>query len=316
MTRPVRISVIGTESFALADSPDLDPVAAVSRYLDARFSEVLSDEPDFIVLGELSDLPADVARDWGDAVRHVGDRGDRILNHVARIAERHRTNIAYSSLIDVGAGVTNTTTIIDREGNTVAAYHKNYLLEVEREAGLLYGEVEEIATLDFGTVAPAICFDLNFPELRGRYAAAHPDVIAFSSAFHGSFLQQVWAYECGSYLASAIKSPSPSRVINPLGEVVASTTNYTHSLTVDVELDRVVVHLDHNVETLRKIKKELGRAVSIADPGFLGSVLLLSHGSVSARDIAAEFGLEPIDAYWRRSRAARDEYFQSPDRSD
>lgn len=305
MTRSVRVSVIGTERFTQGDVPAGDPIDAVIGYLDRRLAEVLPDEPDLIVLGELCDMPADIADDWDAAIAHTRDRGDRVRDHVARLAKKHSVNIVYPSLLALEDGVVNAASVFDREGALAGRYVKNYLLEVERDAGLVYGRSEEIIRLDVGTIAPVICFDLNFAELRARYAAARPDIIVFSSAFHGSFLQQLWAYECGAFLVSAIKVPSPSRVLNPLGEVVASSTNYTRSVTATINLDRVAVHFDHNVETLRTIKAERGSEVTIADPGYLGSVLLTSNGESTAREIADAYGLETLTDYWRRSQDAR-----------
>lgn len=305
MTRPVRVSVIGTERFAVGDAPSTDPVDTVIGYLERRLAEVLPDQPDLIVLGELCDMPWDIADDWAAAVAHTRDRGDRVLTRLADVAASHRVNIVYPSLVAVDRDVVNATTVFDRGGRIVGRYVKNYLLEVERDAGLSYGRSEELIELDFGTIAPVICFDLNFAELRARYAAARPDIIVFSSAFHGSFLQQLWAYECGAFLASAIKVPSPSRLLNPLGATVASTTNYTRSATTTINLDRVAVHLDHNVEALKRIKSELGPAVTIDDPGYLGSVLLTSNGATPAREIAEAYGVELLADYMRRSRDAR-----------
>ena len=305
MTRSVRVSVIGTERFVVAGPSADDPVTDVIDYLDRRLAEVLPDQPDLIVLGELCDMPWDIADDWDAAVAHTRARGDRVLGHVSRLARTHRVNIVYPSLLSVEGGIVNATSVFDREGDLVGRYVKNYLLEVERDAGLVYGRSEEIIRLDFGTIAPVICFDLNFADLRARYAAARPDIIVFSSAFHGSFLQQLWAYECGAFLASAIKVPSPSRVLNPLGETVASTTNYTRSVTTTINLDRVAVHLDHNVDALRRVKHDLGPDVTIDDPGYLGSVLLTSNGDRPAREIAEAYGLELLTDYLHRSQAAR-----------
>lgn len=305
MTRSVRVSAIGTEHFVVTGASTDDPVTDVIDYLERRLAEVLPDQPDLIVLGELCDMPWDIADDWDAAVAHTRARGDRVLEHVSRLARTHRVNIVYPSLLSIDGGIVNATSVFDREGDIVGRYAKNYLLEVERDAGLVYGRSEEIIRLDFGTIAPVICFDLNFADLRARYAAAHPDIIVFSSAFHGSFLQQLWAYECGAFLASAIKVPSPSRVLNPLGEAVASTTNYTRSVTTTINLDRVAVHLDHNLDTLRRIKRELGPDVTVADPGYLGSVLLFSNTDRPAREIAEDYGLELLTDYWRRSQEAR-----------
>jgi hypothetical protein len=91
-----------------------------------------------------------------------------------------------------------------------------------------------------------------------------------------------------------------------LGEVVASTTNYFHTVVATVNLDRRLVHLDYNWEKLRKVKEKYGVKVTITDPGKLGAVLLTSeHESITADQMIAEFEIEPLDDYFNKSRAFR-----------
>ena len=50
---------------------------------------------------------------------------------------------------------------------------------------------------------------------------------------------------------------APSEIRNPLGEVIASTTNYFNYAVVTVNLDRKLVHLDNNWGILVALKKKL-----------------------------------------------------------
>ena len=61
----------------------------------------------------------------------------------------------------------------------------------ETEAGKIQAG-EEIAVIecDFGRVGCAICFDLNFAELQQRYARTRPDLMVYSSFFHGDLMQR------------------------------------------------------------------------------------------------------------------------------
>ena len=120
--------------------------------------------------------------------------------------------------------------------------------------------------------------------------------------------QTDWAYACRAHLVSAIAGQS-SHVIDPLGRIVASTTNYFDRVTQAVNLDARLAHLDYHWEKLEALKAKYGREVSIVDPGFLGAVLIRSETPArTAEQLLAEFEIEPLDAYFDRARATRERY--------
>lgn len=154
---------------------------------------------------------------------------------------------------------------------------------------------------DFGRVGMAICFDLNFHELLERYAKQRPDLIIFSSMYHGGLMQGYWAYYCRSYFVGAIAGPE-NNILNPLGARVACSTNYLPRVTAAINLDYQVVHLDENWEKLEAVKKKYGRGVTVFDPGFVGAVLLTSElDDVTSEEMVREFGIELWDDYYKRS---------------
>jgi len=60
-------------------------------------------------------------------------------------------------------------------------------------------------------------------------------------------MQAYWAYSRRSHFVGAIASRStPSQILNPLGQVVASNTNYYDYAVARVNLDCALVHLDFN----------------------------------------------------------------------
>ena len=65
----------------------------------------------------------------------------------------------------------NSCVILDRNGEIAGIYDKNFPTIGEMEKGIKAGKEAPIIQLDFGKVAVAICFDLNFDELREQYAA-------------------------------------------------------------------------------------------------------------------------------------------------
>lgn len=101
---------------------------------------------------------------------------------------------------------------------------------------------------------------------------------------------------------------TPSEILNPLGQVVASSTNYFDFTAFTINLDREMVHLDNNWDKLTKLKEKYGREVTITDPGRLGPVLITSESkSVSAEEMTKEFNIELLDSYFDRSVKIRDQ---------
>jgi hypothetical protein len=175
------------------------------------------------------------------------------------------------------------------------------------QGGIVTGTQTPLIKCDFGNLACAICFDLNFEELRTAYAALKPDIIVFPSMYHGGIVQENWAYQCRSFFVCAGGFREfPSEIRNPLGEVVASSSNYYDYAVAKINLDRRLVHLDDNGPRLKELKKKYGQGVSILNPGRLGSVLLSSEEkNVSVDQMIKEFNIELLDDYFARSRQVR-----------
>jgi len=159
----------------------------------------------------------------------------------------------------------------------------------------------------FVKVASAICFDLNFDEMRERYEKLNVDVILFSSAYHGGLEQSKWAYSCRSFfVCSYYYRTAASEIRNPLGDVIAATTNYFNYAVATINLDQKLVHLDYNWGKLVELKKKYGDDVSISDPGKIGAVMITSEKEgVSADDMIKEFKMDLLDDYFNKSRDRR-----------
>ena len=176
----------------------------------------------------------------------------------------------------------NSSVMLDRTGNIAGIYNKNHVvIEETTKAGILCGRDAPIIDCDFGRVAFAICFDLNFDELRLKYVKAKPDLIIFSSMYHGGLMQAYWAYSCRCHFVGAIAG-------------------------ANVNLDCALVHLDYNWERLRKLKAKYGPKVKITDPGCLGAVLVSSEDEkISVEEMVKEFEIELLDDYMARALAHR-----------
>ena len=125
--------------------------------------------------------------------------------------------------------------------------------------------------------------------------------------YHGGLEQKKWAYSCRSFFVCAYGFlNAPSQIRDPFGHVIASSTNYYNYAIATINIDRKLVHLDHNWEKLERIRKKYGDKITIKDPGKIGAVMITSElEETSAEDIIKEFEMETLDEYFDRSREVR-----------
>jgi hypothetical protein len=302
----VRIATLGPRSPSVdANAEPQAIVAQMIAHWQREFSQILPDRPDLIVVPEACDRPAGLSRER--QLEYYRVRKNQVRDFFAKVAAENHCYVVYSATREMDDGTwRNSSVLIDRGGKVVGAYNKNHVvIEETTESGILCGREAPVFECDFGRVAFAICFDLNFDELRLRYVKAKPDLIVFSSMYHGGLMQAYWAYSCRAHFVGAI-SGLPCEIRNPQGEVIASSTNYFDYAVADVNLDCRLAHLDYNWSRLRELKNKYGPKVTIRDPGFLGSVLVSSEDeTVSVDEMIGEFHIELLDDYMARALAHR-----------
>lgn len=308
MAKPVRISTFGTPALRFQNTEKKFGQEAVDRMVAhwrSQLAQVLPQKPDLIVLPEACDRYPDHNNE--ERFEYYAIRGDQVRDALAALAKENGCYIAYSAARAVEDGSwRNSTQLIDRAGNIAGIYNKNHLVIEERSQwGILYGADAPVFECDFGRVACAICFDLNFDELRLKYAAQKPGLILFSSMYHGGLMQAYWAYSCRAHFVGACCG-LPSAILAPTGEILATTTNYFSHVTATVNLDCTLIHLDHNWGRIRAMLEKYGPRVKMHDPGLLGAVLISSETSeFTIDDMVKEFEFELLDDYFERSLAHR-----------
>jgi len=301
MANNVKISVVGMQHFSLdTNIPKEKAVDEMMKNLKSELEQVLPDKPDLIVLPEACDMPANY--NFEQRIAFYKARGDSILELFSNIARDNHCYITYAGIREMQDSTwRNSIQLIDRNGTVAGVYNKNHPTEQEIEEGIKCGRDAQLIECDFGKVACAICFDLNFNELRMKYVNAKPNLIIFSSMFHGGLLQNYWAYSCRSHFAGSIANARPSSIISPVGEIIDSNTNYFDFVTATVNLDCAVVHLDNNWGKLSSMKSKYGCKVKITDPGYLGSVLISCEtDECTVEDMVNEFEIELLDEYFSR----------------
>lgn len=313
MARYVKISALGFNNYIETDSErSLELyVKDVINYLDMQIDKVLCDKPDLIVLPECCDRIIKNVKNRHENSDRIMDyykvRGDRVKEHLSGLAKSYSISIAYSACrILPDHTMRNSIQFINGMGEIDGIYDKNHVMIEEYNRGILYGETADIINSEIGRIAGVICFDLNFDDLRQKYIQQRPDLLVFSSTFHGGLMQSCWAYSCRSYFVGAVSNLACT-IISPLGNVIAASTNYTDYVTATINLDYEVVHLDGNRENkLKNAKQKYGDKLKIFDPGYLGCVLLTSEcDSITIKGILKEFDIEILDDYLNRCNKHR-----------
>ena len=298
--RKITVATIGNVPPSMKSENKQEIVDHVISFWKKELDQVLPDKPDLIVLPEFCDLS-------GEGEDYLNTRKDQILRYFSSVAKSHQCYIAFGTKRkDESGSWRNSCIILDRKGETAGIYNKNFPTIMEMESGIKACDDAPLINCDFGRVAVAICYDLNFDELRLKYARQNPDLIIFCSMYHGGVVQNMWAYTCRSWFVGSVYRQTPSEIRNPMGEVVASSTNYFDYAVSRINLDCALVHLDYNWAKLKAMKEKYGPAVTISDPGELASVLVTSENAeVTAAEMIREFGIELLDDYFNRARDFR-----------
>lgn len=307
MSRLVRIASIPGGALTVRDTRDFEGcVQEEMAYWQQQMDQVTDEKPDLIVTPECCDRPNGLGREERMAYYQV--RGDRMRDFFCEAARRLACNIAYSAVRNMPDGTyRNSIQMIDRNGKVVDAYNK-YLPVIEEytQTRILYGKDVHAMETDIGRICGSICFDLNFDEPLKKTAQEHPDMVLFASNYHGGLMQAYWAYQTRAYFISCIGGTRTANVINPVGEVIAESSNYYPYLAATINLDYQVAHLDHNMDKFKAMKKKYGPAIEMNTPYGLGCTLLTCHdSSMTMAKIVQEFEIELWDDYYARSMEAR-----------
>lgn len=307
--REITVSVVGL------GRPSLPPVAesvpkVVKYWIDAMDREI-GNKPDLVVLPECCDTVP--TKSQAEKAAWIRMRGDAVLDAVKKYAAEHKCYIVYSAHRERDDGrFANSSRLVDRSGNVVACYDKVFPTVGEAGSGdcqVVPGTEAVVAETDFGRVGFAICFDLNFDELKRMYAEKRPDVICFSSFFDGDFLQRAWARDCQAYMVSSTCANwLEKRIVDPAGALLRCENYYQPTFTAKVNTNCKVLHLDENRNKFPDVVRKYGRRVEIRNPGSVGTVTLLSNDpSLPVEEVMREFALESYTDYLARSRRTRGE---------
>ena len=230
----------------------------------------------------------------------------RICRPLAEIARENHCYVVVPLTQQDGGVVYNSAVLFDRRGEVAGIYHKMFPTDNEIACGVTPGSGAVAFDTDFGRIGVAICFDLNFEELRAEYAALGIELLLFASAYEGGRQLQGWALDSSFYIVSSHRG-GVGYFIDKTGHVLERSNNWCHPvMTRTLNMNRYVFHTDYNAPHLDDIRAEYGSAISIDADVPEGRFALESlREGLDVLAIKEEHGLEFFQEYLTRSRQVR-----------
>lgn len=239
-----------------------------------------------------------------------------ILTEYMEFARRNRCTVAGAARILVEGRSRQSILYYGPDGSLLGMYHKMFPTDVSIRKGTLPGSGAVAVDTPAGRLGGILCFDLNFDELRDKYTLLQPDILCFSSYFHGSHVQANWALRTHAFFAGAVKDGT-SDILDPLGRVINSTTYYNRIAWARINLDRFVMHGACNSEKWPDIRRKYRDKILIDSDSPSGFAVLYScTDEFTAKNVATEFGLVSAEDYLNGCRKLRENVLKKLPRNE
>lgn len=133
---------------------------------------------DFAVFPEL--FVSGYAPRSAEAVALAAD--DQAFSRITETARARRTAVIVGFAERLTDGIANSVACIDRDGAWVGCYRKTHLFGCEERGAFVAGD--DLLVVDLGgvSVAPLVCFDIEFPEPARAVSQAGADVLVTVAA--------------------------------------------------------------------------------------------------------------------------------------
>lgn len=293
-----------------------NPARATPEAMEKLIDQAALDKPDLILLTEgcMHNTPPTAGPAEKDAKAEPLPEPGPITQFLARKARQHRAYImgSYYRKSLQGPGRFNSAVLVDRDGKLVGYYDKMFPTIGEMESGILPGRGAVLFQTDFGRIGAMICYDFNFPELLAEYKKQGAELVCFLSAYRAGKKIPAAAISNQCFFASSVPGEN-GVIVDPLGRTLAESSQYGKIIFARVNLDSRVVHIDYNIDRVRRMKEKYGPLVKIetASPEAV-YFLSATHPERTIGDMIKEFEVETLDAYLDRARAVRLERLPRP----
>jgi len=228
------------------------------------------------------------------------------IQTLSALARKHHTYIV--SPIDrvVGERRLNSAVLLDREGKVAFIYDKvyPYWSEFDHRHKVEVGVTAPVYQADFGKVGFAICFDVNFPEVWKSLADQGAELVIWPSAYSAGTTLQAHALNHHYYIVTSTGARD-CLVYDITGEQLLYQKSQDINVSrVTLDLDRGIYHENFNMAKRDKLLRE--HPDDVEQVRYLEReawfVLHARRPGVSARQLAAQYGMEELRDYIDRSR--------------
>ncbi len=273
-----------------------------------------SERPDFICFPEICSCSGGGFKAGIAAAPEIGP----YAAEVGKIAKEANAALIIPCLERYMGQVFNSVPIVNRRGQLVLVYRKNYPTMGEMEEGVCPGWEVPVADCDGVRVGAAVCFDANFDNIAAELERQRARLVFWPSMYWGGQLLQHWSQRYGFYTCAAYGLEST--IVDMSGRFLAQRGADTFQVrrgnlqpwaVAEVNADRELYHLDDNQKQLLAIHTKYGADVQIEVFEPEGYFLMASRrDGLSVEQMAAEFKLETLRDYLARSVRMRTEFHQ------
>jgi len=231
---------------------------------------------------------------------------------MAELARKHRAYIVCPIDRTDGHRRLNTAVLLDRSGQIVSLYDKVYPYWSEFDLEPTVEPASAAPTVfaaDFGQIGMAICFDVNFPSVWQALADQGAELVIWPSAYSAGRSLQAHAINHHYYIVTSTHNRD-CLVYDITGEKLVYVYNEPVNITyVTLDLDRGIYHENFNLNKRDQLLEEHGEEIAIEQilPLEQWFVLRARRPGISARALAASYGMEELRDYKARSRQAIDD---------
>lgn len=206
---------------------------------------------------------------WGQG-RGAESIDSTIIRDFKEYAKRNNVNIILGSLalkVEDTDNITNTSLVINRNGEIIHRYDKIYMYTVDREdlkidegTDTIKGNKLGFVEIDGVKIGIGICFDLRYPEYFKTLVLNGAEVIFLPSSFRKSTGELAWEILTR---ARAIENQVYFCACNQTGGIAEKERcgntriiSYDGTIISNIEKEEGIIIQDLDIEKLRKFRKE------------------------------------------------------------
>ena len=263
--------------------------------------EAAFDKPDLILLPEICAQYHIPSEEYGNINEPANGP---LFQFFADKAAKHGCYIIAPAIIRTDGKLYNQAFVIDRNGQMMGSYRKNFPTYIELDHGIEPGRELPVFDTDFGKVAVVICFDMNFLEIGRELKKKNVKFICLSTMAVFHLHMKWWAFEFQSYMISAVSPGRKAQIVNPFGNVISESSNYKPIMCKNIGSDFIVIPIiSVNFNKMKAIKAAYGENVKIDLCEEDGRILIAPvNNSVTTEELIKQFDLLLTDDYFNESR--------------